>query len=150
VKAPAENLTMTEEPAIRSGWRFAAWLSRGPDIASRAERQASVQAPWYEVMWLTGVDYFSSLAYQAGIAVVAAGMLSPVATGVLVLVTLCCAVPVYREVARRSYAGQGSIAMLEHLLSGWWADYFVACASAARAAGDNTSTWTPEAAALFR
>lgn len=106
---------MLEEPAIRRGGRFAAWLSRGPDIASRIERQASVQAPWYEVMWLTGVDYFSSLAYQAGIALIAAGMLSPVATGVLALVTLCCAVPVYREVARRSYAGQGSITMFRPL-----------------------------------
>ena len=73
-------------------------------------------------MWLTGVDSFSSLAYQAGIALVAAGMLSPVATGVLALVTSCCAVPVYREVARRSYPGQGSIAIL---LSGWWSKLFV-------------------------
>ena len=73
-------------------------------------------------MWLTGVDSFSSLAYQAGIARVAAGMLSPVATGVLALVTSCCAVPVYREVARRSYPGQGSIAIL---LSGWWSKLFV-------------------------
>jgi hypothetical protein len=76
VNAQVENPTMTEEPAIGRGGRFAAWLSRGPDIASRVERQVSVQAPWHEVMWLTGVDYFSSLAYQAGIALIAAGILS--------------------------------------------------------------------------
>jgi len=76
-------------------------------------------------MWLTGVDYFSSIAYQAGIALLAAGILAPIATVVLVLVTLFCAVPVYREVARRSYAGQGSIALLEHLLKGWPAKLLV-------------------------
>jgi hypothetical protein len=38
---------------------------------------------------------------------------------VLVLFTLLGAVPVYSQVARRSYAGQGSIALLEHLLTGW-------------------------------
>jgi hypothetical protein len=76
-------------------------------------------------MWLTGVDYFSSIAYQAGIALVAAGALAPIATSVLVLVTVFCAVPVYREVARRSYAGQGSIALLEDLVRGWYSKLLV-------------------------
>ena len=75
--------------------------------------------PWYLVLWLTGVDYFSTIGYQPGIALLAAGALSLHATGILILVTIFGAVPVYSEVAKRSYAGQGSIALLENMLSGW-------------------------------
>jgi len=101
------------------------WLLADLKLPKGVHSTAEPVHPWWAVMCLTGVDYFSTLGYQPGIAFLAAGFLSPFATLVLVLVTLFAALPLYARVAKASPNGQGSIAMLERLFPDWAGKIFV-------------------------
>lgn len=121
---------MKDEPVVVMDKPVKTWLLSGLEETTLQHQGPHADAgekpqTWWKVMCLTGVDYFSTLGYQPGIAALAAGVLSPIATLVLVLVTLLGALPVYRRVAADSPNGEGSIAMLVKLLSFWKGKLFV-------------------------
>src|SRR5689334_8677401 len=116
---------MAHDPGRDQQSRIARWFFEGLSESGAASAPQDHTAPWWKVMCLTGVDYFSTLGYQPGIAFLAAGFLSPLATLILVVVTLFAALPVYRRVAEVSPNGQGSVAILENLFPRWTGKTFV-------------------------
>lgn len=87
--------------------------------ARTVQAQGIRQSHWLWILGIIGLDYFSTLGYQPSLGYEAAGLLSPLATAVVVLITLLGVLPVYAYVAGKSPNGQGSLALLERLIPGW-------------------------------
>jgi hypothetical protein len=125
IKLPSKLTNTKRSPFVK-------WLLEGhvPDGEGPFEPESTKEHKhkthvWWQVMCLTGVDYFSTLGYQPSIAISAVGNLSPFATMILVLVTIFGAYPVYARVAKASPHGEGSISMLQKLLKAWQAKLLV-------------------------
>ncbi len=124
IKLPSSFKPRNDSPFVKWLLQRDVEEPEGPYERERGQTHHKTH-PWWQVMCLTGVDYFSTLAYQPYIAYEAAKALSPLATIVLVLVTLLGAYPVYSRIAKESPHGEGSIAILTRMLSWWQGKIFV-------------------------
>lgn len=116
---PSEHLPIKRSLILRRWLLSETTVEPGRHSGPLGRPQQERRAHWLRVMCLSGLDYFSTLGYQPAIAALAAGAVAPLATFVLVLVTLFAALPVYRRVAAESPHGAGSIAILAKRLPHW-------------------------------
>ena len=114
----ADTTAASKGPADRlKRWLLAEVVEDVP--GPQAKEGRSEQHPWWQVVCLTGVDYFSTLGYIPGIAALAAGVLSPIAHFAHRAADPLRGLADVQAGRRESPHEQGSIAMLENLLSFW-------------------------------
>jgi hypothetical protein len=90
-----------------------------PESSEPPSHPQPYRAAWPWVLCVVGLDYLSTLGYMPSIAFDSAGRLAPLVMGVLALVTVLGALPVYWYIAGRSPNGQGVLALLERHIPGW-------------------------------
>ena len=120
--AMAYGLSGSTRSALRTG------SSKAPRARGAEHAEHAHQAAWWKVMCLTGVDYFSTLGYQPGIAFLAAGpALADRDARARPAHAVRRAADVPAAWPSCSPHGQGSISILEELLPRWRGKALVLC-----------------------